>query len=163
MIRPATRDDAPAVAGISHRGWTVDYAPFVEARLLPTAEDPGAWAERLSHPRYRTLVWEEDGTVLGFVSAGPTEPVDEEPDGTGIVLALYIDTPAQGRGIGGTLLGAALDGLRADGMHQAILWTFVDNARARGFYEHCGWTPEPWAVEPHDRVKALELRYRKAL
>jgi hypothetical protein len=49
VIRPATL----AVAGINHRGWTVAYAPFIEAPLLPRSEDPAAWAERLEHPRYR--------------------------------------------------------------------------------------------------------------
>jgi ribosomal protein S18 acetylase RimI-like enzyme len=163
VIRPATREDAPAVAAINHRGWTVAYAPFVDAALLPTNEDPEAWAERLEHPDYRTLVADRDGTVCGFVSFGPTEPIDDEPDRTGIILALYVDADAQGQGMGGALLDAALDGLRAQGMRQAVLWTFVDNAPARAFYERRGWTPEPESTEPHGWAKALELRYRTSL
>jgi ribosomal protein S18 acetylase RimI-like enzyme len=163
VIRGATREDAAAVARINHLGWTVAYAPFIEARLLPEAEDPETWAERLEHPGYRTLVFEAGGAIAGFVSAGATEEPDLEPDGTGIVLALYVAPEAQGSGVGSALLDAALDDLRAQGMHQAVLWTFVDNARARAFYERRGWTPEPESAEPHTRAQALELRYRKAL
>jgi GNAT superfamily N-acetyltransferase len=163
VIRRATPADAAAVAGVGHRGWTVGYAAFVPRSQVAAGPDPREWAAKLGSDHYTTLVWEGDEGIAGFVSFGATEPVDEQPDGTGIVLALYVDERAQGTGVGGALLDAACDELRARGMHRAVLWTFAENARARAFYEHRGWVAEPASLQPHDVVGADELRYRRTL
>jgi ribosomal protein S18 acetylase RimI-like enzyme len=51
-------------------------------------------------------------------------------------VELQVRPGLQGRGIGRRLHDALLDGLRSP---TAVLSTQVQNERARGFYERCGW------------------------
>ena len=152
MIRRARPDDAGAIAGIHHRTWHAAYAEILDPTELPEVPEPERWAERLQHAAITTLVWDQGGAVAGFASAGQ-----------GTLLALYVDPRAQGAGVGTALMEAALDLLRADGNRDAVAWTFVDNERARRFYEKHGWTAEPETTDRHERVDALEIRYRRPL
>ena len=162
MIRRATVSDAAAIAPVHLRGRRSGYAAFLPPEFLDAPPEVAAWQERLAGP-FRTLVWDQDGVVAGFVSFGPCEAVDREPEGTGIVMALYVDPPAQGAGVGTALLDAALESMRAEGLSSAVLWVFRENERARRFYARHGWVEEPESEQPHAELGALELRCRVAL
>lgn len=54
---------------------------------------------------------------------------------------LWVDPPAQGRGIGRGLLRSAVDAIAADGYQTASLDCLEANVRARRFYEREQWRP----------------------
>lgn len=54
---------------------------------------------------------------------------------------LWVDPPAQGRGVGRKLLAAAVAAIARDGYRTATLDCFEANANARRFYEREGWRP----------------------
>ena len=68
-----------------------------------------------------------------------------------------------GTGVGWAPCPRAEDGLRHDGFHAATLWVLESNARARRFFEQCGWHVDDGekAEEFGDRT-AREVAYRKA-
>ena len=165
MIRAATADDARVVAEIHRRAWLHAYSDFLDPEEIarePMDEMAERWRERLDHPEIRTWVWDQDGTVVGFVSAGPA---DEEDGGSGIgsLWALYVDPPAQGAGVGRALLEHAETELRRTGFGEAVLWVFEPNDSSRRFYENRGWVLEDGSATRHGPWDADGVRYRRAL
>lgn len=115
--------------------------------------------ETVSGPE--TLVAVDGDELIGFATVGDAPG---EPAGTGELMALYVDPPAWGSGIGRGLIAAARARLVERGMDTGVLWVLAGNARAERFYRSDGWsddggrrTVEVWGVVVD------ELRYRRAL
>jgi GNAT superfamily N-acetyltransferase len=166
VIRPATVDDAAAIARVQVHGWLHAYSGFVDPERLAaqTVErrEP-VWRDVLSDAaRGRTWVWDQDGKVAAFAAAGPARDADLGPD-TGELYAIYVDPPAQGAGVGSALLRHTEEWLAGAGFARAVLWTFAANEQARAFYEHFGWEPDPGAPPSPDEWWAPALRYRRKL
>jgi GNAT superfamily N-acetyltransferase len=159
-IRPATPDDALAIERIRVRGWRSAYRhvfPAAELDALPI--DPERWRSRLHvpPPGWTTIVCENDGTVVGFASTGPSRDEDE----LGEVYAIYVDPDAWSTGAGRALMASAESTLGAT-YAAALLWVLEDNPRARRFYERAGWAPDGVRkAEERFGVRAPEVRYRK--
>jgi GNAT superfamily N-acetyltransferase len=148
VIRRATPDDAAAIAAVQARTWHHAYADIVEPDRMPEpAQQAPRWAKRISEGA-KVYVFDQDGRIAGFAALDGHE-----------LRAIYVDPPAQGAGVGSTLLAAAVDALRAAGHDEAFLWTFEANGLARAFYERHGWELVPGRQE---RL-APEVRYRRAL
>ena len=169
-VRPATADDAAAIATVRTRGWQSGYAGIMPAAVLDALrpEVSPSLAHRLTNPRPDSpcLVAERDGAVVGFVTAGPYR-IEQHPDVLdpslgGEIYAIYVDPDHWRSGAGAALLPAAVDRLHAAGLAPVRLWVLTDNARARRFYESYGFAPdgahEPFTVSDGTRVD--ELRYR---
>jgi hypothetical protein len=71
--------------------------------------------------------------------ASPEDADASEDTGQAEIQAIYVDPDRFGRGIGRTLLGRAMDELRATGFRDVVLWVLEGNDRARRFYEAAGW------------------------
>jgi GNAT superfamily N-acetyltransferase len=132
VIRPATAEDASAIAHVQIDSWRRAYAHlFGERELAAIALDE------------RTAFWQAfppvvavvDDTVAGFVAVGPAG--DDDADGE--LYAIYVRPDQWGTGIGRALMEAGEDRLRELGHTTAVLWVFEDNPRARRFYEAAGW------------------------
>lgn len=84
-----------------------------------------------------SFVAEEAGRIQGFAMASGGKPLDCAPT----LWALFLRAEAEGRGLGKTLLAAAVAWLRAEGHRSA--WLSTDpGTRAEGFYLHQGWQPD---------------------
>ncbi len=146
MIRVATPDDAVALAGVQHRAWWRAYADYVDPERFKTLEELVArWHELLASAagrRRATLVFDQSRQVAGFATFGPTRDDDATP-GTGELMAVYVDPPAQGAGVGRALLDAADARLREQGSVEVVVWVFAANAMARELYERRGWVLDP--------------------
>jgi GNAT superfamily N-acetyltransferase len=141
-LRPATPDDAMAVAWVHVRAWQVGYRGLMPADYLAGLR-PEERAQRYdftgSDPtRPRTVVAVEADTVLGFVTHSLAR--DEDVAGQGEICALYVEPDCWGRGIGGALAAAARNDLYRLGFRKAVLWVAAGNARAERFYRADGWT-----------------------
>jgi ribosomal protein S18 acetylase RimI-like enzyme len=127
VIRPATVEDAAAIASIQARGWRWAYGDFIAPEDMPVAAE--------SEPAFRELVatgtvrvFDQDGTVVGYASVADDE-----------LTSLYVDPSAQGAGVGRRLLADAEERIRTAGHGCAWLYVYADNGQGRAFYERHGW------------------------
>lgn len=163
IIRAAGVDDAGRIAEVNVRSWQAAYSGIVPDTILDGMEiEPRrlTWLGRIADLGQRSLfVVELDGRIEGYALSGPARDHDL-PDMAGEVYAIYVDPPAQGRGLGRALLDAASGELRATGFEPLVLWVLTANALGRGFYEACGWRPDG-STRPidFDGTPVDELRY----
>ena len=160
MIRPATPEEAEAVALVHIETWRVAYA-----HVFPREELEGVSAERVQrrvelHRQAPPIVAEVDGEIVGFVSVGPGHDADAD----GELYAIYVLPTHWGTGVGQALIAAGEDRLRELGHRDAVLWVLAENPRARRFYELAGWTTDGTnrPIEVFG-VAVPEIRYTKTL
>jgi GNAT superfamily N-acetyltransferase len=157
VIRPATPEDAEAVARVHVETWRAAYAHALSAEGLASL----SVTQRAEiHRRSPPVVAEVDGEIVGFVSVGP----GSDPDTDGELYAIYVLPDRWGGGVGRALMQAGEDRLRELGHQHAILWVLEDNPRARRFYEAGGWTPDGKRrpIEIFGQP-VPEIRYEKSL
>lgn len=163
-IRPATKDDAAAIASIHVRSWQHAYRGIVPDAVLDSfdiAHRTDVWHQRL-HPdiAMTAVVAELAGEVIGFASWGTADEADL-PAGTAMLYTLYLNPQHIGTGVGSALLRHAEAAMAGT----ASLRVLVANINTRIFYEKHGWVPEP-ETERHESAFGTELhtvRYRKDL
>ena len=165
--RPATSDDALAVARVHVRAWQDGYRGLVANEYLDALR-PEDRADRYtlgsSDPSQPyTIVAIVDDIVCGFATTGPCRDEDAGAN-TGQLLALHVDPRAWGLGVGRRLIEEARARLHSLGFTDAVLWVLVGNERAQRFYRSDGWraenierTIELWGTSIDD------VRYRRAL
>jgi len=157
VIRPATPEEAEAVARVQVESWRAAYA-----HALPAEGLAGLSLEVRAdlHRRFPPLVAEADGEIVGFVSVGE----GRDPGTDGELLAIYVHPEHWGSGFGKALIDAGEARLRELGHADAILWVLEDNPRARRFYEAAGWTTDG-TTRPIEILGVLvpEIRYVKRL
>lgn len=141
--RDAAPADAASLADLFARSFTETfghlYRPEDLADFLADA-DESAWARELADPALTVRLAEAGGRAAAFAKVGPvTLPVT--PAGPAAELRqLYILQPWQGRGIAQELMRWTLDRARAAGARELYLSVYIDNHRARRFYESYGFT-----------------------
>jgi GNAT superfamily N-acetyltransferase len=163
-VRAAVPDDARRIAEINVRSWQAAYVGIVPRAILEEMEVESrrlTWLGRIADLGQRTLfVGELDGRVEGYVLSGPVRDHDL-PDLAAEVYAIYVDPPAQGRGLGRAMLEAATDELRSAGFEPIVLWALTANAPGRAFYEACGWRADGTSrAIDFDGTAVDEMRYR---
>jgi GNAT superfamily N-acetyltransferase len=157
VIRPATPEDAEAVARVHVETWRAAYAHALSPEgLAGLSVTQRAELHRRSPP----VVAEVDGEIVGFVSVGP----GTDPDTDGELYAIYVLPDHWGTGLGRALMQAGEERLRDLGHQHAILWVLEDNPRARRFYEAAGWTLDGTRrpIEIFGQ-QVPEIRYEKSL
>ncbi|MGD0083927.1 MAG: GNAT family N-acetyltransferase [Acidimicrobiales bacterium] len=171
IVRDAEVGDADEIAEAHVRAWQIAYRGIMPDRYLDElSEDMAGQRQRRrvhlaapDNPRVFNLVAERDGTVVGWLAAGPCRDEDHH-ETQAEVWAVYVHPDAWRTGAGGALMTAATERLAAQGYTEASLWVFEANARARRFYERYGWRTDG-ATEIYERGggQAIEIRYRRPL
>jgi GNAT superfamily N-acetyltransferase len=131
-LRPASAGDAEAVARIWYDGWCDGHLGHVSEALV-AARTPESFRARAPQRVGDTTV-AVDGAgdeVAGFVMV-----VGDE------VEQVYVSAGHRGSGVAGLLLAEAERLVAVAGHRRAWLAVAAGNARARRFYERCGWTDE---------------------
>lgn len=142
-IGRARPEEAAALARVYVETWRAAYAGLLPDRVLVSMK-PAAhrarfegWIDRQTDRRFilsaRNPEAGADGAV-GLCAAGPARGL---PGTAGEIYLLYVEPDWQNRGIGRSLLRAALRGLRAGGFDRASLWVLSGNP-SRFFYEAVG-------------------------
>ncbi|ACQ79588.1 GCN5-related protein N-acetyltransferase [Beutenbergia cavernae DSM 12333] len=133
-IRPATIDDAAALAAMHDAAWRETYAGLMSPSAMAAKAEYNdrRWPQRLADPRGpQHWLAERDGAVVAFawaVAAGP--PVGDDPPPRPLELVgIYVLAREQGTGTGQRLLDVTI------GDAPCFLWVAEANARARRFYE----------------------------
>ena len=137
-IRRPVEADAAAATACQLACWREAYAGLVPPdRLTAAMADVAAhterWRSRIRSENERWLAVDQD-EVVGFALAGPNHEVDVEVDWQ--LYAIYVRQAYWGTGLGRRLIKAAIHD------HDAVLWVFRDNHRARRFYAAHGFVPD---------------------
>ncbi len=165
-IRPATPDDAPALAKVHIDAWRAAYRGLVPDEHLAKL-DYGRRAEffreAIATHAEETYLAEQDGDVLGFLTVGAYRETDLDQSATGEVWGIYLAPEHWRRGIGSLLCRHGEDILRSRGCSEAVLWVFEANDAARRFYEAMGFQPDGASRTLEFGAPLIAIRYRKAL
>ena len=142
-LRRATDADAQALAEIGEFTFVETfghmYSPRDLADFLASEQSPERYRAWARDDRYALWIAESGDRVLGFALAGPcTLPHAEVTPECGELKRIYLRREAQGSGLGGRMLAAALDWLTKPGRD---LWIGVwsENFGAQRLYQRHGF------------------------
>ena len=130
-IRPAVAADMAAVADLWHRGWHDGHAGHVPEGLTAARTLPAFHERTPTRVADTTVAVSGDGELLGFVMV-----VGDE------VEQVFVGAAARGTGLADALLAEDERQVATGGHEVAWLAVVAGNARARRFYERCGWRDE---------------------
>jgi ribosomal protein S18 acetylase RimI-like enzyme len=98
------------------------------------------WEVQLRSADYAFRVAEADGEAVGYVKLGPMGKLPVDSDRPAILLdQLYILKAHQGTGIAHALMDWAIREAERRGAEELYLTVYVDNHRARRFYDRYGF------------------------
>ena len=110
-----------------------DLRDFLDANNLAT------WHENLIDPEVRIRVAESDGQLVGFIELAPKK-LPHETEAPALELRrLYLRGNVHGLGIADALMKWVLSEAARRGAQELVLSVFVENHRARRFYERYGF------------------------
>ena len=128
VVREATEADAVVLADL-----------LTQLGYPSTPEQAGRRLGRILLDRaWVTLLWEEDGRVLGFggiqlcLSYEHDTPVAK-------IVALAVDESARGRGVGAELVAAMQQRAASMGAKKIVVNSALHRAAAHAFYEKLGY------------------------
>ncbi len=135
QLRPATRDDASAIAALYNHYVTATAVTF-EEEAVPVP----ATAARLDDVAAHGLPWlvaELDGALAGYAYAVPWK--GRHAYRFSVETSIYVHHELGRRGIGSALYGALLPELSARGLHVAIGGIVLPNPASVALHERCGF------------------------
>lgn len=166
IVRPATPADAPVIAAIYLETFLDTFGHlYTDANRDAFLADkrPEDFAAQIVDPAYMVSLAEADGAVVGFIKLGPNTMPGEVPEACIELHQLYLRPAAKGTGAGAALMDWGLAEARRQGFRAMQLSVFIDNHRARAFYDRYGFVEvgkNPYQVGDQiddDRVMRLML------
>ena len=131
-IRPASIDDAKALAAYHHRCWVLAFSTSLETATLEQMDPRGdveMFRARLArNSGYVTMVADESGTPIGHTTVSHNK-----------LVHLFVNPDYWRQGIGQELLGVGEGLLRDAGQRDIELCTRVGNEPAIALYRKNGW------------------------
>ena len=140
--RDATPDDAATLDGIFDTSFCDTFAHLYSAEDLKaflSSFGVADWEAQLRNPAFSCRIAEEHGKAAGYIKLGPVKlPI--EADGPALLLdQLYVLKEHHGAGIAHRLMDWGFEEARRRGALQIFLTVFIDNHRARRFYDRYGF------------------------
>ena len=143
--RTATIADAAALSELGASTFTDtfghlyqpdDLAVFLKNHSL------AVWEKELTDPAFAVRVAEADGALVAYAKLGPPH-LPFEPRGEAAELRqLYVVEGYKGQGVAHALIDWVIDRARDRRADHLYLSVFIDNHRARRFYEKLGFEAE---------------------
>ena len=140
-IRPATSQDALAIARVRIDSWRTTYRGLVPDAYLDGMQLDASvemWTRVLNAGATTASVFvaEDSGNVVGFAAGNRLK---EPKHGLNAELsAIYLRGELQRAGVGRRLVCAVAQAQRALGATGLIVWIIAGNKAARAFYERMG-------------------------
>jgi ribosomal protein S18 acetylase RimI-like enzyme len=163
-IRPATVEDALAIATVHVKTWQVAYRgqipdAFLDSMSIERRNERWRGILAAMQLHEKVLVAELDGKIVGFCVVGRCRDADAD-ETVGELYAIYVDAQTMNQGVGSTLIHAGQEYLREQGYQRATLWVLESNHRSRRFYERKGWAADG-ATRTEEVANAVipEMRY----
>ena len=143
VVRAATEDEAPACVDL----WVAAVAVRDGVRESEAVRQRAA--AKFTVPRVALIVAVDDDGPGGFaLVTGPGTGFTGDPGDAAYLALLAVDPRVQGRGLGRSLLRAAVDAAGRAGHHRCLLHALDDNAPALRLYRSAGFQPVG-AAFPH--------------
>jgi len=167
-IRPATPDDATAVAAVGRETWHDTYDGIMGREAVETrvAEwyDPETVRGYFEDEAFRAYVAETADGVVGYAYSRSGQADEAGGSGTDVwhLPAVYVRPDVQGAGIGASLVERVEGDARDAAAAVVRLVVLAANEQARGFYEGLGYE----RVDERDESTVpgtTELVYEKRL
>lgn len=170
LIREPLPSDAPDLGRAHAAAWQDTYKGVIPDEVLETytpERRARMWERVIARPREdgeHIAVAEVDGAAVGFAWTSACRD-EGSPDSLGELQAINVDPAHIGTGVGSALIKAAQLALAEAGFAEAVLWVLPGNARARRFYELCGWRADgvERPYEMQDGRTIPEIRYWRGL
>jgi phosphinothricin acetyltransferase len=135
-IRPAEREDLTRITEIYN--YYVLNTPVTFDVEAYTVEGREAWFAQFSAAgRYRLLVAEEKGAVMGY--AGTTRFRPKAAYETTVETTIYCAPEAVGKGIGTRLYAALFEALRGEDVHRFVAVYALPNAATDALHRRFGF------------------------
>lgn len=141
-LRTPTHADAEAIAALMAECFTAtfghlyhpaDLASFLGGLTLER------WRAEIADPAFAFLIAEDGGVPVGFAKMGP-HSLPVTPTGPMIELRqIYLLNSQQGTGLAPRMMDWVIATARERGAQELFLSVYVDNHRARRFYERYGF------------------------
>jgi ribosomal protein S18 acetylase RimI-like enzyme len=97
------------------------------------------WERQLRDPSFAVRIAEVDGARAGYVKIGPMKLPVEPGDSAMLLDQLYVRGEHHGSGIARQLMDWAIGEARRRGAEALYLTVFIENHRARRFYDLYGF------------------------
>jgi ribosomal protein S18 acetylase RimI-like enzyme len=140
--RDATPADAAALDRIFDTAFCDTFAHLYAAEDLNaflSSFGVSDWEQQLNDRAFAIRVAESDGEPVGYLKLGPLK-LPLETNGSALLLdQLYVLKEHHGAGIAKELMDWALDETVRRGAAQLFLTVYVDNHRAKRFYDRYGF------------------------
>ena len=140
--RAAGPEDAAAVAALGRRSFTETFGHLYSADNLAAflaSHSEANWRDELSDPGFAVRLGEAGDEPVAYAKLGPPSLPFEVKGPTIELRQFYLLKPWQGAGVAAELMAWVLDEARTRGAEEIYLSVFVDNGRARRFYERYGF------------------------
>jgi diamine N-acetyltransferase len=142
--RDGTVDDAETLSTIGRQSFIETFGHlYTPENLAAFLENhaPDRWRAELADPRFAVRLGVVDGTSAAYMKLGPPS-LPFTPSKDSIELRqFYILKPWQGAGLAPAMMGWVLAEARRRGASEIYLSVFIDNHRARRFYDKQGFEP----------------------
>ena len=142
ICRDAEKADAAAIDRVFQASFCDTFAHLYEADDLDaflsdfSLED---WEDQIGDPAFAFRIAKIRGEAVGYVKLGPVKPEIETTRPAVLLDQLYILKAYHGTGIAQQLMDWSIDEARLQGAKSLILTVYIDNHRARRFYERYGF------------------------
>jgi GNAT superfamily N-acetyltransferase len=97
------------------------------------------WEDQLRNPAFACRIAEVDGEPVAYLKLGPLKLPVEEDSAALLLDQLYVLKEHHGAGIAQELMGWAFDEAKRRGATRLYLTVYIDNHRARRFYDRYGF------------------------
>jgi GNAT superfamily N-acetyltransferase len=140
----------------AYRGLVSDHELFVERQVVKSIK---MFTQIIADTPERVCLF-DDGILKGF--ALHLSCREEDALAAWEIGAIYVQPEFIGTGVGTAIVGRVEAIARAAGALAMKLWVLEQNAKARRFYEKCGYRPDGRSKMIED-WQQTELRYHKDL
>jgi GNAT superfamily N-acetyltransferase len=140
-VRLAAAGEAAEITRVHVAAWKEAYRDILPSSHLDALDERALLGRReqsLRAPELATFVALHGGELVGYCVAGRNR--GNPPTLAGEIHAIYVLRRAQGLGLGRRLTVAGAEWILSHLGESMIVWTFEQNAPARGFYQHLGAT-----------------------
>jgi ribosomal protein S18 acetylase RimI-like enzyme len=140
--RDATPADAAVIDRIFDTSFCDTFAHLYAAEDLDVflaGFNVADWRRQLEDPAYEFRIGEVNGEPVGYVKLGPMKLPIETNRPALVLDQLYILKEHHGVGIAHALMDWTVDRAKRRGAEELFLTVYVDNHRARRFYDRYGF------------------------
>ena len=142
IYRDAGPDDAAILSQLGRDTFTETFGHlYTRENLFAFLESHSVenWRTELSDPLFRIRLAEEEGCAAAYAKLGPPSLPFETKRPSAELRQFYVLKPWHGRGVAAELMRWVLAEARAQAAQELYLSVFIDNHRARRFYERYGF------------------------